>query len=137
MAYQEKTTKANVKYRDLDFSFFRNPVTKDVSVKINEEAIKSSVRNLVMTNKYDRLFQPTINSGVMSKLFENINPQTAFTLKDDIENTLKTYEPRIKLLDVTIGQLIYDENTIVIAIQYQLIDDSRTITQNITVERIR
>jgi len=137
MAYQEKANKAKVKYRDLDFSFFRNPVTKDVSVKVNEEAIKASVRNLIMTNKYDRLFQPAIKSGVMSKLFENINPQVAYALKDDIEDTLKTYEPRIKLIDVVIGQLVQDENTIIISLQYQLIDESNTITQNITVERIR
>lgn len=136
MAYQEKV-KSKVKYRDLDFSFFRNPVTKDVSVKINEEAIKSSVRNLILTNKYERLFQPSINSGVRSKLFENINPQVAYTLKDDIETTLNTYEPRIKLINVSIGQLVQDENTIVISLQYQLLDESNLITQNITVERIR
>tara|TARA_R100000951_G_scaffold113497_1_gene115646 strand:+ start:728 stop:1141 length:414 start_codon:yes stop_codon:yes gene_type:complete len=137
MAYQEKTTKANVKYRDLDFSFFRNPVTRDVSVKNNTEAIKSSVRNLVMTNKYDRLFQPSLNSGVTEKLFENMTPQIAYTLKDDIENTLETYEPRIKLVNVMIGRSEEDENTLVVIIQYNILNESNLITQNISIDRIR
>lgn len=136
MAYQQKTTKANVKYRDLDLSFFRNPITKDVSVKINEEAIKNSVRNLVLSNKYERLFQPGINSGVLSKLFENITPQLAYRLKDDVEDTLRIHEPRINLVDVKIGAS-NDENTLYIIIQYQLTNESNIITQNLTIDRIR
>lgn len=136
MAYQEKANKAKVKYRDLDFSFFRNPVTKDVSVKVNEEAIKASVRSLVTTNRYDRLFQPNITGGVTSKLFENITPQLAYRLKDDVEDVLRIYEPRIDLVDVKIGASD-NENTLYVIIQYRLTNDSNIITQNISLDRIR
>ena len=137
MAYRTKTTKSKVKYRDLDFSMFRNPNTKDVSVKTNDEAIKTAVRNLILTNKYDRLFQPNINSGVTAKLFENVTPELAFRLKDDVEDVLRIYEPRIDLIDVSVGQLVRDENTLVIVIQYRLTNESDVITQNITLDRIR
>ena len=72
------TTKARTTtYIDLDLDFTRNPATNDVSFKKDEEAIKRSVRNLVLTNFGERKFHPEIGSDAYSYLFENMSPLTA------------------------------------------------------------
>ena len=64
-------------YSDLDLDFIAHPVTKDVVRKIGPDAVARSIRNLVLTNFYDRPFQSYIGSGVQKLLFDNITPMTA------------------------------------------------------------
>ena len=61
-----------IKYSDLDLDFLPNPITKDVPLKYDVEAVKRSIRSLVFTNKYERLFQPDIDAGIHKLLFENL-----------------------------------------------------------------
>jgi len=136
MSYQENNRKPKVKYRDLDFSFFRNPLTNDVSSKTNEEAIKASVRHLCMTSKYERLFQPQIQGGVLKKLFEQATPQMGIRLKSDLEDLLNRFEPRIKLKNLSVG-VNNEQNSLAVFIEYTLTNETRLITQTVTIDRIR
>lgn len=87
-------------YTDLDLDFTMNPLTKDVSLKYDAEAIKRSLRNLVFTRKYERLFQPQINAGIHDLLFENFGSIQLVTLRSRIEQTIVNFEPRVTEVSV-------------------------------------
>jgi phage baseplate assembly protein W len=123
-------------FTDLDFNFTANPVTGDVSVKTNENAIKQSIRTLVLTNNYERLFHPEIGSQVNSLLFDQYNPTTAIMLKVLIENTIINFEPRVELLEVK-TQIKNDNQSIDVRILFRIINTQRPIYLDITLRRTR
>ena len=86
-------------YSDLDLDFIAHPTTKDVVKKKGVDAIKRSVRNLVLTNFYDRKFRPSIGSNAQKILFDNINEFTAIFLKNAIIEVIRNFEPRVVLVD--------------------------------------
>lgn len=90
-------------FKDISFSFVPHPVTKDLPVLSNERAIVRSVRNLVETIPTERFFQPFIGSDVRASLFENFDIDTADEIKDQIEETISIYEPRVDNVDVVIN----------------------------------
>tara|TARA_B100000085_G_scaffold64351_1_gene57173 strand:+ start:5275 stop:5718 length:444 start_codon:yes stop_codon:yes gene_type:complete len=87
-------------YKDIALSFEVNSNTKDVIVKKDVEAVKQSVRNLILTNHFERPFHPEIGSNVTSILFEPMNPITANSLTRVIEETIVNFEPRVRLVSV-------------------------------------
>lgn len=89
-------------YADLDLDFVRHPGTSDVSKKTGVEAIKRSIRNLVLTNFYERPFRPDIGSNALALLFENITPITAVNLQNAIRETIQNYEPRATLTGIEV-----------------------------------
>ena len=96
-------------YADLDLDFLMHPTTKDVSKKTGEDAIKRSVRNLVLTNFCERPFRSFIGSNVRGLLFENATPMTAVFLQDAIREVINNFEPRVLLSEVTVN-FDYDNN---------------------------
>lgn len=90
-------------YRDLDLSFDAHPVTGDVVKKVGAEAIKRSIKTLVLTNFYERKFRHNIGSNAHKMLFENVSPLTATFLQNAIAEVVKNFEPRATLLDVVVN----------------------------------
>ncbi len=90
-------------FKDISLNFGLNPVTKDIVVLKNEEAIKQSVKNLVLTKLGERLFNPLIGTDTTSYLFELNSTFSANSLIKEIENVLLTYEPRITLENITVN----------------------------------
>ena len=88
-------TQPQSRFSDLDLDFTINPLTKDVSLKYDAEAVKRSLRNLIFTQRYERLFQPDINSGINNILFENFGSIQVVTLRNRIEQTIVNFEPRV------------------------------------------
>ena len=84
-------------YSDLDLTFKRMPGTNDVAMRYDEQAVIASVRNLLLTNFYERLFQPSVGSNLQKLLFEPATDITANILNDEIRTTIKNYEPRITI----------------------------------------
>ena len=80
---------ANRVWTDLDLDFTKHPITDDISKKRGVEAIKRSVRNLLLTNKYERPFNPDLGSGIMGLLFELVSPTTANVLELAIKEVLE------------------------------------------------
>ena len=78
-------------YKDFSLFFTPNPVTADVTTLTDVQDIKRSVRNLVMTHKWDRLFHPEIASGVRESLFEPFGPVTVSNIRDKIKNILDNH----------------------------------------------
>ena len=88
------------KYRDLDLFFSRKQGSGDVNRITDVEAVKRSVRNLVLTNFYEKPFHPEIGSGVRDMLFENMSPLTAVVLAKKVEDVIENFEPRARLVGV-------------------------------------
>lgn len=90
-------------YADLDLTFLRQPATGDVAMKYDEQAVIRSVRNLLSTNTFERLFQPTIGSSLNTLLFEPVSPLTANLIEDEIVRMIKNYEPRATISQVIVN----------------------------------
>ena len=107
-------------FKDISFSFVPHPVTKDLPVLGNERAIARSVRNLVETIPTERFFQPFIGSDVRGMLFENFDIDTTDVIKDQIEETIDIYEPRVDNVDVVInGQP--DRNSLEVTVYFDIV----------------
>ena len=90
-------------FKDISMSFQYNPLTHDLIAIKNETAIARSLRNLVLTAPGERFFNEELGSRVNKLLFENLDDITASSIKDEIENTIKNYEPRVKLLTTKVS----------------------------------
>ena len=87
-------------YKDLDLFFSRKNGTNDIEKITDIEAVKRSVRNLVLTNFYEKPFHPEIGSGIRDMLFENMTPITAVVLARKVEDVIENFEPRARLIGV-------------------------------------
>jgi len=123
-------------WADLDLDFAKHPVTKDVVRKTDVEAVKRSVRNLILTNRYERPFHPEIDGGVTRHLFGLSTPETKHDVKLAIENCLTNFEPRVVVDDVRVtGDL--DANGFNVSIYFTVINSPQPIEVALFLERIR
>ena len=126
-------------YKDLSLFFTPNPVSGDVSVVTDVQDIKRSVRNLVMTSKFDRAFHPEINSHVRDLLFERFTPITFNLLRQRIETVLENYEPRVRVTDIQIDDSaqMMDNNELNVRVFFTLKNKPQTESVDIMLERVR
>ena len=123
-------------WSDLDLDFTKHPVTKDIVRKTNVEAVKRSVRNLILTNRYERPFHPEIDGGVTRHLFGLSTPETKHDVKLAIENCLTNFEPRVVVDDVRVtGDL--DANGFNVSIYFTVINSPQPIEVSLFLERAR
>jgi phage baseplate assembly protein W len=123
-------------FSDLDLGFFANPVSKDVSKKYDENAIKQSIRNIILTKNFERPFRSDIGSQISALLFEPITPMLSALMKKTIENTIAAYEPRVNLLDVSV-LLSPDNNGVYVTIVFTIVNTSTPISVDMFLERTR
>ena len=123
-------------FRDLDLNFQPNPVTKDVAVKEDEEAVKRSLRNLILLKRYEKPFHPEISSGIQDLLFENYDPVTYAVMRSQITDMIRRYEPRVENLEV-VFDAAPDQNAITISILFTIINRQEVFQTNIFLERTR
>ena len=121
-------------FKDLSINLLLNPFTKDVSAVQNDNAIKQSIRNLVLTSFGERPFQPTIGSRVRGLLFEPFDVFMSEDLKDEISNTIERLEPRVQLVDVDV-RLSEDEHSIDVGIEYAIVGQPQTQVVEFLLER--
>jgi len=117
------------KFRDISFSFARNPVNDDILSINDADAIKRAVINLVRTKSGERFYDSLVGTEVEASLFEVQSPEVANNLKIDIENVLKNYEPRVADVEVEVNYPL-DSNEIYTQIAYTIVGLSLP-TQNI------
>ena len=126
-------------YKDLSLFFTPNPVSGDVTMVTDVQDIKRSVRNLVMTNRFEKPFHPEVASHVRDLLFERFTPITFNLLRNRIETVLANYEPRVSVTDVEIddsGQAM-DNNNLNVRIFFTLKNDPQIQSVDILLERVR
>ena len=107
-------------FKDISLTFTRHPVTDDIGVFTNENAIKRAVTNLVRTRIGERFFESLLGSAVEDSLFEQADPDNAQVLEDDIRLLLENFEPRVRRVDV---RVIYplDTNELTVTINYDIV----------------
>ena len=137
MAIFTKPLSTNTRsWSDLDLDFVAHPVTKDIVLKRDVEAVKRSVRNLVLTNPHERHFQPTIDGGVTRHLFELSTPHTKHNIESAIRTCISNYEPRAEVTDVFVtGDL--DNNGFNVTIEFRVINIPNPVTIELFLERLR
>ena len=127
-------------YKDLSLFFTPNPVSGDVTMVTDVQDIKRSVRNLVMTNRFEKPFHPEIASHVRDLLFEPFSPVTINLLRNRIETVLTNYEPRVTLTDVQVEDPDFqkmDNNELNVRIFFTLKNDPEIQTVDVLLERVR
>jgi phage baseplate assembly protein W len=121
---------------DFDASFMPNPVTGDLSIRTDEQAIKFAVRSLILTNYFERPFQSGLGSPVGRLLFENMGPNFNIILKQSIIDTINNYEPRVDVIDVSVNEL-NDRNSVEITITFKIKNTEKPIELAVTLKRTR
>lgn len=123
-------------YSDIDFTFTKKPVTNDVALSYDEMAVVRSVRNLLLTNHYERPFNPDLGSNINSLLFEPISPISSSSLQTEIQNMINNYEPRALLKDVTVTAKP-DQNAYDVSLTFYIENATLPTTVTILLERNR
>ena len=106
--------------KDISASFQSNPLTNDVIALKNASAIARSVSNIVFTYPGEKFFNPNFGSRISQSLFENLDPTSAIAIKDEIENSIRNYEPRVILNNVSV-EPNYDNNEFNVTIVYRIV----------------
>jgi len=140
-----KTLPASLKktsHKDFDLSFRQHPKTGKLLIKKDDDAVKQAVKNLVMTNKYERVFNPEFGGDVRSRLFDLTTSSTQFDLEDLINTTIKNFEPRVQLYDDqgvdTVTVLSYpDTNALAIRVKFKIVSSLNNVSLDINVNRVR
>ncbi len=107
-------------YKDVSMSFKSNPLNDDLIGLKNESAIARSIRNIVFTLPGEKFFDPDFGSEVSASLFENIDEISAITIREEIEYSINTYEPRVNLIEVN-SIPNYDNNEFNVIITYEIL----------------
>lgn len=123
-------------FSDFTSNFVKSPMSNQLSRVINEKSINQSLKNLILTNLGERLFQPYIGTNVNATLFENNYPEDLDRLEFFIETTIRNNETRVNLISVT-AVSGNNENEIIISIVYNTINNPEPITFEYILKRVR
>jgi phage baseplate assembly protein W len=123
-------------FSDLDLNFTAHPVTKDITRRFDENAVKTSLKNLILTSNYERPFHSEIGSPIKRLLFEPATPMLQVMLKKAIEDTVLNFEPRVQLLEVDVN-VSGDNNSVYISIYFKIVNTERPLSLDLVLERTR
>ena len=123
-------------YADFHKDLTISPVNFDLARKVNEESVKESIKNLLLTDKGERFYRPNLGSNIRSALFDNITPDSIFTVQEMVRNTIQNYEPRCSVIDVDVNSSIND-NTINIIVTFSVANQEFPIQTAVTLTRVR
>ena len=123
-------------YKDLNLGFQQNTATKDIQKITDVEAVKRSVRNLINTNHYEKPFHPEIGSNLRAMLFENITPQMNHIISKQIDNLIRNFEPRCRLVQVN-TQPDLDRNRYACQISFYVVNHPEPVAVETFLERLR
>lgn len=124
------------RYVDFDLNFTAHPVTGDISIKRDANAVIQSLKNLVLMRPYDSPFEPHKGSKVTAFLFEPISNLTALSLKDEVRLLIANYEPRAEVIDVSVYANI-DDNGYEVTIMFNVINIPDILRVDFFLERLR
>jgi phage baseplate assembly protein W len=123
-------------FSDLRADMSQNPITGDLALRRDEEAVKESLKNLILTDKGERLMRPLIGGNIKAMLFENKTPAVLKMIEIQIRNTIEEYEPRAELIDVVVNSTA-DSNSVRVDIRFYLLNSENPTTATIFIERTR
>jgi len=124
------------RFTDLDMEFVRNPITGDVSVKTDAQAVIRSIKNILLTSSGEKKFNPDFGGSIRSLLFDQVDPITTVKITDSIRRSINLYENRAVILDL----LAYPDEAnsrYGVKLTFRLKNDPRPITTSFKLERLR
>ena len=124
------------RYKDLDLNFTAHPVRKDVNKLTDDNAVIASVRNLLFTNFYERLFQPDVGSNLKCLLFENMDYLTSVKVQRAITETISNYEPRVTVSRLSVKP-DYDKNSYACDMEFIILNRNEPVRITFFLERVR
>jgi phage baseplate assembly protein W len=123
-------------FKDIPLSFTAHPVTGNIKALVNRDAVKQSVKNIVLTNSYERPYNPTFGGDILSQLFENMDPITEYNIAKNIRQALDNYEPRA-IIDEIKSDFYEDRNAINVTITFRIKNNAEPISVNVLLDRVR
>ena len=123
------------KFSDVDISFTAKP-NGEIYKKVDAAAVKQSVKNIVLTNHYEKPFQPFFGGNVSSMLFEMADGTTTSSLKGKIKESIEVYEPRAQIQDIKV-EMQPDYNSVNVTIIFQVVNSREQVTLSTTLSRLR
>ena len=123
-------------FSDIDLNFTAHPVTKDITRRYDENAIKTSIKNLLLTRNYERPFHSEIGSPIRALMFELPGPMFDVMLQRAVIDVINNFEPRVELIEVTVNDAS-DLNAVYITVEFKIVNTERPITLDLALERAR
>ena len=132
-----ETTRSAKIYTDLNLYFQRNSSNQDINKVTDVQSVKRAIRNLVLTNHYERPFHPEIGSNVRAVLFEPVSPIVEDILSRHIRDVIENFEPRVELININ-SKANVDENAYNVTIEFFVQNSPSGVqTVNLFLERLR
>lgn len=129
-------SKTPIYYSDFTNNLDLNPETGFISMLTNAQAVANSIRNLVMTNKYERRYQPKVGSKVQSLLFDLNDPTTHGLLVQTLNETIAIYESRAFNVEVTVDEVI-DSYQVLIGVKFSMVNIVQPFSFQLILKRVR
>jgi phage baseplate assembly protein W len=123
-------------FSDIDLNFTAHPVTKDITRRYDENAIKASIKNLLLTRNYERPFHSEIGSPIRALMFELPGPMFDVMLQRAIVDVINNFEPRVEIIEVSVNDAS-DFNAVYITVEFKIVNTERPITLDLVLERTR
>ena len=127
---------SQVIYSDFDTLFVTNPITKSLNKKINRDAVKQSVKNLILTDYFERPFSSNIGCNIRGFLFEPFTSHLQEQIKQAVIYVIENYEPRASIIDILVEDRL-DLNAISLTIAFEVVNDSEAVVLDVILERVR
>ena len=124
-----------VDYLDIDLTFNKRP-SGDIYKKRDAAAVKQSIKNLLLTDFYEKPFQPFFGGNLRAMLFELADEDTEDEVEDNIRNAINKYEPRAEILTITVN-VLPDQNDIRVSVYFKIISTQETVTFTTNLSRLR
>jgi len=123
-------------YSDIDFTLAKRPVLNDLALSYDNQAIIRSLRNILLTKKFEKLWNPEFGSNIDTLLFENISGVTAAALEKEISVAIANYEPRVNMKNVVVTPYI-DRNAYDVTLTFYISNATQPTTVTVFLERNR
>lgn len=123
-------------YSDISLTFSPHPVTGRLPVLKNEEAVKNAIKNLLLTNRFERPYEPLYGGNIIALLFENGDEFLEYRIKKQIETAIANFEPRVTVRNIGV-LLIEDRNEVQIDIVFAIQNQKEPVELTVILERVR
>jgi phage baseplate assembly protein W len=123
-------------FSDLDLAFIPHPITGNVGKKANREAVRQSVKSLVLTDYFERPFKSDIGCSIRYFLFELFTPPVKQQMERAIREVIKNYEPRADVFEVLVEERP-DLNALTVSVEFMILNDPDPVILDVILERVR
>lgn len=128
-------TTRNKLFSDIDLTFSKRP-SGDIFKKVDAAAVKQAVKNLLLTNAFEKPFQPTFGGNLNALLFELVDDESSHEIENVVKETITRFEPRAKVISV-VANVEPDYNAVAVTVTFQVVNTEEVVTFETTLTRLR